>query len=73
MVRMQLARRFGVVFGVQVMTMGRMRVFGGGLMVVPLVVLRRLPVVMRSLLVVFGRLFVMVGDLLSVRHSDSPE
>jgi hypothetical protein len=70
---MQLGRRFGMVFGVQVVAMGRMRMLGGGFMVVLLVVLRRFPVVVRSLFVMFGRLFVVFGDLLSVRHSDSPE
>jgi hypothetical protein len=69
--RMQLAGFLGMLLGMQVMSMRGMRMVRGGLVIVVLVVLSGFTMVVRSLLVMFSRLFVMFGDF-SLRHSDSP-
>ena len=68
----QLARRFGVVFGMQVMPMGGMGVMSCCFHIVVVVVFRGLPVMVGSLLVMLCRFFVMAGDLIGIRHNVLP-
>jgi hypothetical protein len=65
----QLACRFSMVVGMQVMPMSGVSVLSGGRDVLALLVLESLPVVMGGLLVMHGCLFVVVCDLIGVRHN----
>jgi hypothetical protein len=68
----QLARRFGVVFGMQVMPMGGMSVVSRCFHIVIVVVFRGLTMMVGSLLVMLRRFFVMAGDFIGIRHNVLP-
>src|ERR1700733_14761144 len=68
----ELARRFGVVFGMQVMSMGGMGVVSRCFHIVVVVMFRGLPVMVSSLLVVLCRFFVMARNLIGIRHDLLP-
>jgi hypothetical protein len=59
----KLTCRFGMMFGLQVMPVGRVCVLRGSVDIVAFVVFRGLPVMVRGLLMMHGCLFVMLRDL----------
>jgi hypothetical protein len=69
----KLTRCFGVVFGVKLVPMGRMGVFGGSRNIVAFVMVSRLPVVMGCLFVMHGCLVVMIRDFIRMGHQLSPD
>jgi hypothetical protein len=64
----KLAGRFGMMLCMKIVTMGRVGVLGGSRDIFALVMLRRLSVVVCRLLVMQGRFFVMVSDLIRMGH-----
>ncbi len=68
MFRMKLRGRRGMVVGMQIVAMGRMRMLGRGFNVVALVVFGGFPVVMGGLFVMHCCLLVVVRNLIGMRH-----
>jgi hypothetical protein len=66
--RMQLARLAGMMRGVQMMTMGQMRMMRGRLVLAALMGIGGMFVMLGGLGVGFRGLAVMLGDLLGMRH-----
>jgi hypothetical protein len=68
----KLARRFGMVFGMQVMPMRGMGVVSCRFHIVVVVMFRGLPVMVGSLLVMLCCFFVMARNLIGIRHDLLP-
>ncbi len=70
--RIRLGRLFGVIPGVEVMRLGKMRMMGGVCMLALLVMLGGVTVMLGRLLVMVGGLGVMFGGAFGVGHDRSP-
>jgi hypothetical protein len=68
MFSMELAGRLGMMFGMQVVPMGRMSVLGSGVDIISFVVFGGFAVMLCSFLVMLGCFFMMVGNLLRMGH-----